>query len=83
MTVLEITAPQIKYDLLLPFLLIFGGACVGVLLEAALPRSYRLVAQLAVTFAAILGGLFLTVRLWLNGWTGLTGVGSLAIDRPT
>ena len=53
------------------------------LVEAALPRPYRLLAQLVVTFAAILGGGFLTVRLWLLDFTGLTGVASLAVDKPT
>ena len=35
----EITAPNLEYRLLLPVLLIFAGACVGVLVEAILSRS--------------------------------------------
>ena len=35
---MEITAPQIEYGLLMPFILVFAGACLGVLVEAALPR---------------------------------------------
>ena len=34
---MEITAPNIEYGLLAPVLLIFAGACVGVLVEAVAP----------------------------------------------
>ena len=83
MELTPIVPPNINYDLLFPFLIVFIGACLGVLAEAALPRSYRLPAQLVITFAALAGGMFLTVRLWLINGTGLTGVGSLAVDKPT
>ena len=38
---LEITAPTIEYGLLAPVLLIFVGACLGVLAEALAPRERR------------------------------------------
>lgn len=50
---LEITAPKLEYGLLMPFIVIFVGACLGVLAEAVVPRRLRLSAQLVVTFAAI------------------------------
>ena len=48
----EITAPNLEYRLLLPVLLIFAGACIGVLVEAILSRSHRNTVQLVVTFAS-------------------------------
>ena len=81
--VMEISAPQINYGLLMPFLLVFGGACLGVLAEAVLPRSRRLLAQLVVTFVALAAAMFMTVRNWSQGIEGITGVGSVAVDGPT
>ena len=54
--VLEITAPKLEYGLLLPFILIFAGACVGVLAEA-LVRSHveALKRRMPHPEAAILG----------------------------
>ena len=38
---MEITAPVIEYGLLMPVILIFAGACLGVLVEALVPRDLR------------------------------------------
>ena len=38
---MEITAPKIHYGLLVPILMIFAAACLGVLVEALVPRSHR------------------------------------------
>ena len=38
---LEITAPKLEYGLLLPFIVVFAAACVGVLVEAVAPRAMR------------------------------------------
>jgi NADH-quinone oxidoreductase subunit N len=80
---MEIAAPQINYELLMPFLLVFGGACLGVLVEAAFPRSRRLLAQLVVTFVTLAAAMFMTARNWSLGIEGITGVGSVAVDGPT
>ena len=80
---MEITAPQIEYALLSPFILIFAGACLGVLVEAVLPRAVRLTAQLVVVFASIVAALFMTLRSWLVGTDTLAAVGSVALDGPT
>ena len=59
---LDLSAPIIHYRLLVPILIIFGAACVGVLIEALVPRSTRRAAQLVITFLAIAAGLVST--LW-------------------
>jgi NADH-quinone oxidoreductase subunit N len=80
---LVITAPQIDYRLLLPFLIIFAGACLGVLVEAALSRGRRFGAQLVLTNLSLAAALGSIIWNWAGGARGLTGVGSLAVDTPT
>jgi NADH-quinone oxidoreductase subunit N len=80
---LEITAPDLEYGLLLPFIVIFVGACVGVLVEAAAPRRLRHAAQLIVTFVSIAAALLITVTNWWSFDDAITAVGSVAIDGPT
>ena len=80
---LDLSAPIIHYRLLVPILIIFGAACVGVLIEALVPRSLRRSAQLVITFVAIAGGLISTLWNWRFGSDTLTAVGSLALDGPT
>ena len=50
---MEITAPNIEYGLLAPVLIIFAGACLGVLAEAVVPRELRRAVQLVVTFVSL------------------------------
>jgi len=49
----DFTAPKIEYGELSPLLVVFGAACVGVLVEAFLPRSLRHLVQLAITVMSI------------------------------
>jgi NADH-quinone oxidoreductase subunit N len=83
MLAMEITAPKLEYGLLMPFILIFAGACLGVLAEAVVPRRLRFGAQLFITFVAIAAALILTLRNWLVGDVAITAVGSVAVDGPT
>ncbi len=83
MVPLDMSAPVIDYPLLFPILLVFGGACVGVLFEAVLPRPMRRTAQLAVTFVALLSSLLASAYNWSSGPAVVEGVGSLALDGPT
>lgn len=80
---MEITAPTIEYGLLMPFILIFAGACLGVLAEAFLPRRSRLVTQLTIVYAAIAAALFLTLRNWVMYPATVAAEGSVSIDGPT
>ena len=70
---------------------VFGAACVGVLIEAFLPRERRYVAQFALTFvalaAALVGVGFVAndlPRLGDGAARGLFGSeGTIALDGPT
>ena len=64
---MEITAPNIEYGLLAPVLLIFAGACVGVLAEAVAPREIRRVVQLVITFVSLAAALATTLLNWASG----------------
>ncbi|HET9873006.1 MAG TPA: NADH-quinone oxidoreductase subunit NuoN [Propionibacteriaceae bacterium] len=81
--VMEFVAPNLEYRLLAPLLIVFAGACLGVGVEAVLPRSVRRAAQLSVTFATVVAALAVTLANWLVRDDAITAVGSIAIDGPT
>ena len=69
------TTPSIVYSSLWPILIVFGAACIGVLVEAFLPRERRYVAQVAVSLGAL-------VRPCSgSGWSPPTSRRSVAV-RP-
>jgi NADH-quinone oxidoreductase subunit N len=83
--------PTIQYSSIYPLLIVLGAACVGVVLEAVLPRAYRYFAQVTLTLAAL--GAALVGTIWVAA--DLTPVdgdaargqivaeGALAVDGPT
>ncbi|MGB9377009.1 MAG: NADH-quinone oxidoreductase subunit NuoN [Mycobacteriales bacterium] len=74
------TAPKIAYAALSPMLILFGAACVGVLIEAFAPRAFRHPAQVVVA----LGGLVASVVavILVAGTHQTTAGGALAVDGP-
>jgi NADH-quinone oxidoreductase subunit N len=83
--------PNIEYGSLWPILLIFGAACVGVLIEAFLPRQWRYLTQVTVTLASLVAAL-VGVGFVAHGLPplsdgaarGLFGSeGTIALDGPT
>ena len=77
---LDIEAPVIEYGLLMPVFLIFIGACLGVLVEALVPRDLRRTVQLFLTFLSIAAAFVATVINWSGGDSG-DRRGGLAGDR--
>jgi NADH-quinone oxidoreductase subunit N len=83
--------PHIDYRSLLPILVVFGAACLGVLIEAFLPRERRYLAQLGIALIALVVALIRVVigagdlpRLGGGAARGLFGSeGTVAIDGPT
>ncbi len=73
-----IEAPDLSLAALAPLLFIFGAACVGVLVEAFLPRDSRHPVQLALALVGTLGALVST--LLLAGTREVTAAGALAVD---
>jgi NADH-quinone oxidoreductase subunit N len=83
--------PHIEYGSLWPILVIFGAACVGVLIEAFLPRQWRYAAQFGTTLVAMIVAL-VGVGFVANGLPKLGGgtarglfgsQGTIALDGPT
>jgi NADH-quinone oxidoreductase subunit N len=80
---MEINPPNIEYGLLAPVLLVFAGACFGVLAEALAPREIRRAVQLVITFVTLAGALVTTLLNWSSGDEAVVAVNSLALDGPT
>lgn len=74
-------APAIEYGELLPILIVLGGAVLGVLVEAFLPRGRRYAFQVAISLAVIVAAFVAVVRL--RGTSHIAAMGSVAIDGPT
>jgi NADH-quinone oxidoreductase subunit N len=76
-----ITSPSIAYHAILPILIIAVAACVGVLVEAMVPRESRYGAQMFVTIGA-LGAALVDVIVERDTHV-VTASGALAIDGVT
>ncbi len=87
---MEFTSPTIEYTQLLPLLIVFGAGCVGVLLEAFLPRGRRMLPQVALTAVALVAALVSAVLIGLDldehaegAARGLVAAeGSVVVDGP-
>ena len=86
------TAPSFDYAALTPMFLVFGAACLSVLVEAFAPRRQRLVAQIGLSLVALVAALAVVGWLAVQGTAVETagsadgaGVlkGSVVIDGPT
>ncbi|WP_435770027.1 NADH-quinone oxidoreductase subunit NuoN [Nocardioides sp. SYSU DS0651] len=91
---MDFTKPELEYAELLPLFLVFGGACLGVLLEAFLPRGRRWLPQVALALVTVVGALVATIVAGasLEEHTGAAGSrayglvgaeGSIVVDGPT
>ncbi|WP_141015325.1 NADH-quinone oxidoreductase subunit NuoN [Nocardioides sambongensis] len=91
---MEFVKPTLEYAELSPLLIVFGTACLGILLEAFLPRGARRAPQIALTVVGLGAALVATVVVGVNldkttddaGRTGrgLVGAeGSIVVDGPT
>lgn len=82
-TLLEIAAPTIEYRLLGPVLIVFIGGCLGVLVEALVPRHLRDELQLIVTSVSLIGALIVLWRSWGPDWRTVGAMGAVSVDGPT
>jgi NADH-quinone oxidoreductase subunit N len=75
-----VNAPTIEYAELLPMLIVFGAAIIGVLIEAFVPRAPRHRLQVGLALVALIAA-FAAV-IWLAGTSVVGAAGSVAIDGP-
>ncbi|WP_228563794.1 NADH-quinone oxidoreductase subunit NuoN [Catenulispora rubra] len=80
-TVSTFTAPQVEYRALMPMLVVFGAATVGILIEAFLPRSRRYWAQVAVSLAGVLVALGFVIAN--HGMAETTAADAVSVDGVT
>ena len=78
-----ITAPTIEWLLLSPLLVLLGGAAVGVLVEAIVPRRNRYVVQVFLAVLTVVAALVLTITNWISAEPTVAAMGSITIDQPT
>jgi len=77
----DLKLPAIDYGALLPMLILFGAACVGILVEVFAPRRSRNVIQLSLAFAAVAAA-FVAVVVQ-HDTRKITIGGAVAVDGPT
>lgn len=88
---MDFVKPTIEYAELWPLFVVFGAACLGVIVEAFVPRERRFLTQTVIAalalVAALVGTVMVAGRLDVLGdgeARGLVGMeGTLAIDGPT
>ena len=73
--------PPIDYAALAPMLILFGVACLGVIVEAIVPRRSRHGVQLGLSFLAIVAAF--VVVIFEHGKRTVTIGGAVAVDGPT
>lgn len=78
----QFDAPSIEYQLLSPILVVFGGAIIGVLVEAFSPRGARRALQLALSLLT-LAAAFVALLAWARPDLGqIVASGNVAVDGP-
>lgn len=88
----DILAPDIAYSQLWPLIAIFAVAMIALVVEVAVPRSYRFITQAVVSIVGVIVAIGLTVQVYLQldsvpggRWPArgsTVAEGSLAIDGP-
>jgi NADH-quinone oxidoreductase subunit N len=84
-----IKAPDIDYAAIMPILILFGAACIGLLVEAFVPRAGRHLTQLLLSLLSLGAALVVIAQLAHEGTRAITPkaqgatTGTLAVDGPT
>lgn len=80
---MNITAPTFEWQELAPVLAVLFAACIGVIVEAVVPRAYRYASELVVTVLGIVVAAGLLVVNFLGARTGLLAMGAVSLDGPS
>jgi len=90
MIALDFTVPSLDYLLLAPILIVLGAACVGILVEAFVPRGARFAAQVALSVLALGAATGVLVWRWADKgdasrgladpWAGSWVTGTVMVD---
>jgi NADH-quinone oxidoreductase subunit N len=77
----DLRLPSIDYGALSPMLILFGAACIGVLVEALVPKRVRYGVQLGLALLSVVVA-FVAVIMERSSATVTIG-GAVAVDGPT
>ena len=75
------TAPHVEYRALMPMLVVFGAATVGILIEAFLPRTRRYWPQVGVSLAGVVVAFCFVVAN--HGMAETTAADAVSVDGVT
>jgi NADH-quinone oxidoreductase subunit N len=80
-----ITPPTFEWLQLAPVLVVLLAACLGVLIEAVVPRGWRFLAQIVLFEVAVAAAFVFLVFSWRlpADSLGLMAMGSISLDGPT
>ncbi|MEV6931846.1 NADH-quinone oxidoreductase subunit NuoN [Dactylosporangium sp. NPDC051485] len=76
----KLQLPHLDYAALAPMLILFGIACVGVLVEGFVPRRVRHSVQLTLALAGLVAALVMVIRQ--GDKPVITAASAVAIDKP-
>src|SRR5690242_6552802 len=79
--VAAITAPEISFTLTAPMLIVLGGAILGILFEAFLPRRMRYPVQVVLAVLTVAASLAWTLLGANRDDVGVTFGGAVAVDQ--
>ena len=82
-TLPNIPAVSPEWMALSPLLVLLGVGCLGIVLEAVLPREVRYLVQSAVALLGVIAALALTILNWMDRAPAIVAEGLVAIDGPT
>ena len=74
--------PSLNYAALAPMLILFGAACVGVLVEAFVSRRTRHLTQVVLSLLALIAALVAVVRFANSDQRVITADVAVAVDGP-
>ncbi|HEX6156986.1 MAG TPA: hypothetical protein VFZ54_13235, partial [Burkholderiales bacterium] len=75
--------PDLDYAALMPMLVLFGAACLGVIFEAFLPRRARNIVQLVLGLAALAVAMYFVIDRAgeVTAANAMTAAGAIMIDQ--
>jgi NADH-quinone oxidoreductase subunit N len=80
---IDVKPPSLDYLALSPLLILFGAACLGVLVEAIAARRSRHIVQFVVALLALVAALVMVIKVANSNTRAFTADVALAIDGPT
>ncbi len=79
---MNIAAPTLEWLELAPVLIVLTAALLGIVIEAAVKRPYRMVSQVGLLVVSLVAAAAVLLDNFVNGRSGLVAMASMALDGP-